>query len=837
MYAPHDSSTVRQYFCRWATRLAVCGGLSAIAVSSIMPALAQEPVPPAPEQPLIVPMPETVLTEEDVEVTLKGPLHEAFARTVTLDAVPGPRVNRQPPELIDEVPPDVQPEGENVIWIPGYWSWDDSANDFLWISGLWRDVPPGRRWVPGYWAQEKDAWQWYSGFWADAEQETVQYLPQPPENLDLGPTSPAPSDDYFWIPGCWEYNNVAYSWRPGYWAPFVNDWVWVPSSYSATPRGYVYCDGYWDYRLSRRGTCFASLRFHRHGHYDYRPNHVLNVSSLLLHLFVDSRTGCYRYGDCYNDGFATPWYVTNHRHRHYDPILTYNRWTYGSGYTTRLAGWTNWFRSHSDYRPRHTVRDQHDFSNRHHSKSWVGQAVIGTSLSRALSDGDRHGHRFQRVDESSRRRTTEWSRGIAQLRTDRKRAEAGHGRPDGHQRPSFAGTGDHGRGTGDHGRTADDSRRGTGDHGHGTGDHGRPELKLPKLSPELRDHSSRGVAGLPSFGNRSRESNGSRDGDRPPRTFGQTGSRFGSPSGRFGSSTGQSDQDAGRPENHSGQTSLGQTSPSGSQPLARTGDQNRGSGAASQTPSKYTGTMESRLRHYLENNGSSRSGQPSSSSSGRSVTSQPRPTIRPDRGSSSNPGSPSPRIQPQPTGKQGSAGGSSSPSSIRSGGTSSSRPSISTPKSGFTKGFNGRPSGSSSHGSTSKGGSASSSRSSGGSLGNALNSLQRSRSSSSASRSTSSSSSASRSSGGSSSRPRIISPPKSSSSKGRSSSASSSRSSSSRSSSPSSSRSSGGSLSKSLNQAFSRSKSSSPSRSSSSGSSRSSGGKSTPKSGFSKKKK
>ena len=785
MSAHQFFSTARQYLYRWGTRLAVCGSLSLVTFSVVVPALAQEAAPPVPDQPLIVPMPETVLTEEDVEVTLKGPLHEAFARTVTLDPVPGPRVDRQPPDPIDEIPPDVQPEGENVIWIPGYWNWDDSANDFLWISGLWRDMPPGRRWVPGYWAQEGNAWQWYSGFWADVEQESVQYLPQPPESLDLGPTSPAPSDNYFWIPGCWEYNGLAYGWRPGYWAPFVNDWVWVPSSYYGTPRGYVYCGGYWDYRLSNRGTCFASLRFHRHGHYDYRPSHVLNVSSLLLHLFVDSRTGCYLYGDCYNYGYATPWYVTSHRHRHYDPILTYNRWTYGSSYTTRLAGWNSWFHSHPDHRPRHTVRDQDAFVSRHHDQSWLKQVELGKSLSRAMSDGARDGHHFQRVDESSRRRTTEWSRGIAQLRTDRERSEGSHG----HAKGSFAS-----------GLPASGDRdRNFGSRGQGTEDHGRSELKLPKLSAEQRGHSTRGISSLPHFGDRSRGSSSF----RPDGGSGSVSSWFGNPGDRSRSTGSSNNPSSGRPTIETRRPdSLGR--PSGSpivQPEVRSGDRNRGSGSGSPTPSRSSG-FDNRPRPSFEGNSRPSGSQPSDGKAGS--FSGPRP------GGSSGP-SPSSR-----GGRVGSSSASQSSSPGSKGG------SISSALNSL------RSSGNSPSVSRSGGGERPSSISSGKP---SIPKVATPSGSSSASRSSSS-----RSGGGSSSRPTIVSPPKSSFSKGSSSgsSGSSSRSSNSgKSSSASSSRPSGGSFSKALNQAASRSKPSS----SSSGSSRSSGGKTTPKSGFSKGKK
>lgn len=56
-------------------------------------------------------------------------------------------------EAIEEVPPEQKPTGDNVDWIPGYWAWDDERTDFLWVSGIWRSLPPGRQWVSGYWAK------------------------------------------------------------------------------------------------------------------------------------------------------------------------------------------------------------------------------------------------------------------------------------------------------------------------------------------------------------------------------------------------------------------------------------------------------------------------------------------------------------------------------------------------------------------------------------------------------------------------------------------------------------------------------------------------------------
>src|SRR4051812_21229566 len=69
-----------------------------------------------------------------VQVLTQGPIHEAFAEPVVYDPRPGPLIPKQPPAPIEEMPPEQKPEGDNVQWVPGYWAWDDSRNDFLWIS-------------------------------------------------------------------------------------------------------------------------------------------------------------------------------------------------------------------------------------------------------------------------------------------------------------------------------------------------------------------------------------------------------------------------------------------------------------------------------------------------------------------------------------------------------------------------------------------------------------------------------------------------------------------------------------------------------------------------------
>src|SRR5262245_48248205 len=73
-----------------------------------------------------------------VEVQARGAVHEAFAEAVTAQAEYGPVVTKQPPDPIQELPPDQKPEGDAYQWIGGYWTFDEDRNDFVWLSGIWR---------------------------------------------------------------------------------------------------------------------------------------------------------------------------------------------------------------------------------------------------------------------------------------------------------------------------------------------------------------------------------------------------------------------------------------------------------------------------------------------------------------------------------------------------------------------------------------------------------------------------------------------------------------------------------------------------------------------------
>src|ERR1041384_8115541 len=89
----------------------------------------------------------------------------------------------------------------------------------------------------------------------------MEYLPEPPATVEVGPNIAAPSADYTWLPGCWMWRQSRYAWRPGFWAAVQPDWDWMPAHYVWAPRGYVFVDGYWDSSIGRRGVLFAPVYF------------------------------------------------------------------------------------------------------------------------------------------------------------------------------------------------------------------------------------------------------------------------------------------------------------------------------------------------------------------------------------------------------------------------------------------------------------------------------------------------------------------------------------------------------------------------------------------------
>ena len=277
----------------------------------------------------------------------------------------GVLVSQQPPEPIQEVPPQIRPEGDDVAWVPGYWAWDDEAKSYLWLSGVWRKTPPGTRWLPGYWSHVADSYRWVPGAWIAANAAAVSYLPiSEAASLERGPVGQAPSAASIWIPGLWVYQDARYQWRPGYWTKGHDNWMWIPDHYVYTPHGAIFVQGYWDYRLTDRGLLFAPVRFSGGlgvaG--QFTPQAVVDPQALFLHLFVRPDYHHYYFGDYYDAKYAAlgihPWWQYHDTARGWDPMLSFYLWSEarnGVDLTARLTGWHSFFMAHVAARPAATL--------------------------------------------------------------------------------------------------------------------------------------------------------------------------------------------------------------------------------------------------------------------------------------------------------------------------------------------------------------------------------------------------------------------------------------------------------------------------------------------------
>jgi hypothetical protein len=273
-----------------------------------------------------------------VDVQARGPVHEAFAEPTVATSPAGPIVDKEPPAPIEEVPPEDKPEGDHIVWIPGYWAWDTDNKEYLWISGFWRAEPPGRTWTPGHWQKVDEGWQWVGGYWALPTATETEYLPEPPPSLDRGPSTEPERETDIYVPGLWVYQTSRYMWRPGYWVAYRPGWVWTPACYRWTPAGYIYVSGFWDVPLLDRGLLFAPVRFTRlvAAGFVYQPTFVIQPDFLLGALFVGTSTGRYYFGNYFEPRFSRT-YVTwiNYRPARtvYDVNFSYYRAAY-HGYPT-----------------------------------------------------------------------------------------------------------------------------------------------------------------------------------------------------------------------------------------------------------------------------------------------------------------------------------------------------------------------------------------------------------------------------------------------------------------------------------------------------------------------
>jgi hypothetical protein len=388
---------------------------------------------------------------QGVDVLTRGPVHEAYAQAVDVTPAPTPVVPKQPPPPIEEVPPDQKPAGDNVQWIPGYWAWDQDQSDFIWVSGIWRSVPPDRQWVPGHWQQVQGGWQWVPGLWLPVGQTDLQIVPTPPASLDQGPSTPAPDATSTYVPGCWVYQDNRYMWRPGFWVSYHPGWVWTPAHYVWSPSGSVFVDGFWDYPLESRGLLFAPVRIDRRllgqPNWRFTPHYVVSRDSLLETLFVGPSLRHYYFGDYFDARYRklgyVPWMDYRINQHNPDPLYSYYRHRPdGDRWERELRDLHAARQRNQSPLPRTLVEQNRAIQDLRRDKSVTNAAINHVTVVHSLGQTESHGIKLGPVPKEHQeqvRKSAEWYHQVQQQRQAYE-ARFVHNPPAAAERPAPVGT-------------------------------------------------------------------------------------------------------------------------------------------------------------------------------------------------------------------------------------------------------------------------------------------------------------------------------------------------------------------------------------------------------------
>jgi hypothetical protein len=163
------------------------------------------------------------------------------------------RAPKSPPPPITEQPPDHRPDPRSQ-WLAGYWTWDPARVDFAWVRGTWRIPPAGASWVAGRWLRDDAGWYRVPGSWSYRVDAAVTAATAsrpawrscgPPIDHPTDTPGPAPSPDFFFVPGHYSPTGDQTTWVPGFWARELPGWDWVPARWVRRPDGWDFHPGYW----------------------------------------------------------------------------------------------------------------------------------------------------------------------------------------------------------------------------------------------------------------------------------------------------------------------------------------------------------------------------------------------------------------------------------------------------------------------------------------------------------------------------------------------------------------------------------------------------------------
>jgi hypothetical protein len=357
-----------------------------VTTMTLAPAKAQRGTPPPLPEPI---RQDRAVTSGGYEVQTRGPVHEAFLEPI--DTLPQPRVVRQPPpgEVL-EAPAEERPDA-GVVWVSGYWAWDDEANRYVWVSGVWRVPPPDKVWLPGRWQSTGDGWQWVSGAWLSSEEE-MQLLPPPP--APQAEQTPALSAGQIFVPGTWVYRGSQYAWRPGFPLTVPAGWVWTNARYVNTPAGSLFAEGYWDLPVEERGLLFSPVVFPNAAvgrSIEYLPRYVVGAAGLLGALFVNSRTSQYYFGDYFEPRYQQAGYIPWMQYRVRDvgvnPLYGYYRQYGERGWAETMQGLYTARYSGGAPRPARTWAQQDELLRRYGGRPEFAQLAVVSPLDQYARSG------------------------------------------------------------------------------------------------------------------------------------------------------------------------------------------------------------------------------------------------------------------------------------------------------------------------------------------------------------------------------------------------------------------------------------------------------------------